>query len=389
MRIAIPIHSFEPGGVERVALRLAEQWRDAGHDPVIVLGRNRGTGFGTVPELDYRVLSEPFPTDRWETIWMIWSLFQFLLAEKVDAVFCPGNTYTVVCVAMKLLHGEQCPPVLVKISNDLERRDLPRIVRPFYRWWLRVQGAVLDGFIAIADPMRAEVARELSLPDNTVSVIPDPALSEAELDRLSGLGSARNSPSGCRFLTIGRLVAQKNQMLLLEAFARHAWAEDTLVIAGDGPERERLVARADALGLRSQVRFAGHVDDVGTLYADADVFVLSSHYEGAPAVILEALAAGLPIAATNCCVSMEWLTGYGQFGVVVPPGDPDKLGIAMNAARHLRPDRTAMLRLAAGFTLERSGQLYLSRLTTLVSETDRQRREKMPSGVRVWRERGV
>jgi glycosyltransferase involved in cell wall biosynthesis len=383
MRIAIPIHSFEPGGVERVALRLAQQWRDAGHDPVIVLGRNRGAIAGTVPDLEYRVMREPFPTDRWETIWMIWSFFQFLLMEKVDAVICPGNTYTVVCVAMKLLHGDRCPPVLVKISNDLERSDLPKSIRPFYRWWLRVQGAVLDGFIAIADPMRVEVERELALPENTVSVIPDPALSELELHQLSGSRLARNSQVGCRFLTIGRLAAQKNQMLLLEAFARHAWSEDTLVIAGDGPERERLVERADALGLGSQVRFVGHVGDVGALYAEADVFVLSSHYEGAPAVILEALAAGLPIAATNCCVSMEWLTGYGQFGVVVPPGDPDTLGIAMNAARHLRPDRTAMHCLAAKFTLESSAQLYLSNLAALVSDTRRQRLEKMCSGVRV------
>jgi glycosyltransferase involved in cell wall biosynthesis len=389
MRIAIPIHSFEPGGVERVALRLAEHWRREGHDPVIILGRCRGACVGTAPALDYRLMTEPFSTDRWETIWMIWSFFQFLLKEEVDAVFCPGNTYTVVCVALKLLLGDRCPPVLVKISNDLERRDLPKFIRPLYRWWLRVQGVVLEGFVAIAYPMRAEIEREMALPDNRVGVIPDPALSESDLHHLSGLRSAGGSHDGCRFLTIGRLAAQKNQILLLEAFARHAWSEDTLVIAGDGPERERLVTRANALGLASQVRFVGHVDDVRALYAEADVFVLSSQYEGAPAVILEALAAGLPIAATNCCVSMEWLTGYGRFGVVVPPGDPDILGIAMNVARHLRPDRTAMQRLAAGFTLESSGQLYLSRLTALISYSNRQHREKMRSGVRVSPEGGV
>lgn len=389
MRIAIPIHSFEPGGVERVALRLAEHWRDAGHDPVIVLGRSRGACVDTAPDLDYRAMREPFATDRWETLWMIWSFFQFLLKEKVDAVFCPGNTYTVVCVAMKLLFGDRCPPVLVKISNDLERRDLPKVIRPFYRCWLSLQGTVLESFVAIAHPMRAEVEREMALPANRVSVIPDPALSEAELHQLSGSRPVRNSQAGCRFLTIGRLAAQKNQMLLLEAFARHAWSEDTLVIAGDGPERERLVERANALGLRSRVRFVGHVDDVRALYAEADVFVLSSHYEGAPAVILEALAAGLPIASTDCCVSMEWLTGYGQFGVVVPPDDPDALGMAMNVVRHLLPDRAAMQGLAATFTLESSGQLYLSKLTTLVGDSHHRGREKMRSGVRVWDERGV
>ena len=86
---------------------------------------------------------------------------------------------------------------------------------------------------------------------------------------------------------------------------------------------------------------------------------------------------------------MEWLTGYGQFGVVVPPGDPETLATAMNAARHMRPDRTAMQRLAAGFTLESSGQLYLSRLAALVGDSRRQRGKKMRSGVREWRGGGV
>jgi glycosyltransferase involved in cell wall biosynthesis len=389
MRIAIPIHSFEPGGVERVALRLAEHWRDAGYAPVIVLGRGRGACAGTAPDLDYRVMREPFSTDRWETIWLIWSFFRFLRADKADVIFCPGNTYTVVCVAMKLLLGKRCPPVLVKISNDLERPDLPKIVRRFYRAWVRVQGAVLEDFIAIGQPMRAKIARELAVPENRVCVIPDPALSETELRQLSGPKPAGNLQAGCRFLTVGRLAAQKNQILLLEAFARHAWPEDTLVIAGDGPRHDRLVERADTLGIGSQVRFVGHVEDVRALYAEADVFVLSSHYEGVPAVILEALAAGLPIAATNCCASMEWLTGYGHFGVVVPPGDPDTLGLAMNVARHLQPDRTAMQHLAAQFTVESSGHLYLSKLTALVRDFHRGQRGKMRGGVRVSREGGV
>jgi glycosyltransferase involved in cell wall biosynthesis len=382
MRIAIPIHSFEPGGVERVALRLAEHWRVAGHDPVIILGRDRGARDGGVPNLDYRLMREPFATNGCETIWMIWSLFRFLCREEVDVVFCPGNTYTVVCVAMKVLLGARCPPVLVKISNDLERPDLPRFARPFYRWWLNVQGAVLDGFIAIAAPMRDEVRRRLALPESRVTVIPDPALSQSELRRLSSRRSPRPPVGGRRFLAIGRLAAQKNHALLLEAFAQHASAEDTLVIAGDGPERQRLVGRANAHALRSRIRFVGHVDDVWGLYARADVLVLSSDYEGVPAVILEGLASGLPIAATNCCVSMEWLTGHGQFGVVVPPGDPDALGMAMKAASHLRPDRAAMRRLASAFTLESSGQLYLSTLAALVSDARRRRTGEIVGGVR-------
>jgi glycosyltransferase involved in cell wall biosynthesis len=320
---------------------------------------------------------------------MIWSLFQFLLMEEVDAIFCPGNTYTVVCVAMKLLLGRRCPPMLVKISNDLERRDLPRAALPFYRWWLRVQGAQLERFVALADPMVPELVRELGVSPKRVCVIPDPALSEAGLRALAARSGTSSAP-GCQFLTVGRLVEQKNHRLLLEAFAQHAWPRDTLTIAGDGPLRARLIDEARALGIAERVRFAGHVADVRALYHEADVFVLSSDYEGVPAVLLEALAAGLPLAVTDCCVSMAWLTGHGQFGIPVRVGDAEALGLAMNLARHLQPDRTAMERLAAGFTLEASSGLYLAQFAELAAlARHRRRQENLFGQVRVRDEGGV
>lgn len=390
MRIAIPIHSFEPGGVERVALRLAEHWTKSGHEPVIILGRRRGACAAEAPDLDYRALRETIPTDRWETIWMIWSLFQFLLMEDVDAIFCPGNTYTVACVAMKLLLGRRCPPVLVKISNDLERRDMPRAALPFYRWWLRVQGAWLERFVALADPMAPELERELGVAPERVCVIPDPALSQAGLCTLAARAQPPGDRTACRFLTVGRLAEQKNHRLLLEAFAQHAWPEDTLTIVGDGPLRERLLEQARALEVTERVHFAGHVTDVLALYDEADVFVLSSDYEGVPAVLLEALAAGLPLAVTDCCASMSWLTGHGRFGIAVRVGDADALGLAMNLARHLQPDRAAMERRAAGFTLEASSGLYLAQFAELVALTrHRRRQEYLFAGVRVREEGGV
>ena len=389
MRIVIPVHSFEPGGVERVALRLAERWREAGHEVVIVLGRDRGPCRMTAPDLDYRTRREPFATDRWETLWMIWSLLQVLFSERADIVFCPGSTYTVVCVAMKWLLGDLCPPVLVKISNDLERRDLPPVARQLYRWWLRLQGAWLERFVAIAQPMQEEIERELALPPGRTCVIADPALSERDLAALADCRKSEERPEGCRYLTIGRLAGQKNQALLIEAFARHARPQDSLTIAGDGPKRASLVKLASDLGVGSRVDFAGHVDDVLPLFAAADVFVLSSHYEGAPAVIIEALAAGTPIATTDCCVSMDWLTGHGQFGVVVAPGARDALGSAMNAARTMQLDREAMKRLAATFTLERSGELYLREFEHTSRNFFRQRTEELQGSARIRSAGGV
>ncbi|WP_305098334.1 glycosyltransferase [Croceibacterium aestuarii] len=389
MRIAIPIHSFEPGGVERVALRLAERWREDGEEVVVVLGRDRGAARMSAPKLDYRTRSEPIATDWWETIWMIWSLYRFLLSEEVDAIFCPGNTYTVVCVAMKVLLGTRCPPVLVKVSNEVDRSDMPAPGRAAYGLWLRLQGIYLEHFVAIAEPMQQQIERKFDVARRKVVCIPDPALARWEFDRAATTHSKGERRPGRQFLSVGRLCPQKNQALLIDAFARCADAGDTLIIAGEGPERRRLEARIKRLDLTNRVSLPGHVDDVSALYAAADVFVLSSDYEGVPAVIIEALAAGLPIAATDCCVSMEWLVGHGRFGVLAPCRDIERLGAAMVQAARMKAPVAQMRSLAARFTLENSSRLYLREFARIASADGTAPLATSQGGLRNWAERGV
>ncbi|POA63009.1 glycosyltransferase, partial [Pseudomonas sp. DP16D-R1] len=79
----------------------------------------------------------------------------------------------------------------------------------------------------------------------------------------------------------------------------------------EGPERRALEAQAARLGIAGSVYMPGHVDPLDAWLAEADAFVLSSDYEGVPAVVIEALAAGLPIIATDCCCSMADLLGHG------------------------------------------------------------------------------
>ena len=99
-------------------------------------------------------------------------------------------------------------------------------------------------------------------------------------------------------------------------------------IVGDGPCREHLVAQATAAGLHSQVRFMGHRDDVPAVLSDSDVFVLPSESEASPNVILEAMAASLPVVAANVGGIPE-LVADTVTGYLVPPGDSDALAAAL------------------------------------------------------------
>ncbi|MCI1270686.1 MAG: glycosyltransferase [Sphingobium sp.] len=359
-RVMIFLHSFEPGGVERVALRLTQAWTERGIDTQLVLGRSDGAMRSEWPALSYSSLAiRGIATGRFETLWMILRLPGEIRRQRPDILFCAGNTYTVVAVAMKLLLGSTCPPIVAKVSNDLARRDLVGPVRWGYRLWLRIQGRLIDQFVGMASPMFTEIADAMALLRSQVAIINDPAISAADIPRAERVRSLRDGDDrGTRYIAVGRLVAQKNFALLIGAFAAMAGPQDCLTILGDGPERTSLTRLIAEVGMTGQVYMPGHIGPVIERLKASDVFVLSSDYEGVPAVIIEALAAGLVIVATDCSVSMASLLEHGALGELVPRRSLWCLEQAMRAAAVRTPDPGRARRQASRFTVECAADAY-------------------------------
>ncbi|MEQ1498737.1 MAG: glycosyltransferase [Novosphingobium sp.] len=367
MKIAVPIHSFEPGGVERVALNLCAAWQAQHEQVTVVLGREAGAMRSSVPAgLCYAIEPEPVPTAAFETLWMIRLLRRYLARGQTDVVFASGNTYGIVAVAMKLLLGRRCPPIVLKLSNDLYRKDMPAPYRAAYHLWLRAQGRWLDHFVGMAQPMRAEIAELMRVPGDRITVIEDPSLEEGQYAALIALPRS----AGVRapdYIAVGRLAGQKNFPMLLRAFARIGDPDAQLTILGEGPERGRLEQLAAELGIADRLHLPGHIADPLPYLARASVFVLSSDYEGVPAVVIEALAAGLPIAATDCAASMRQLTGDGQFGLLVPPREPAQLAQAMQAALTMPYDPAAARRSAQPYRIDKACAAYRALFATVAA----------------------
>lgn len=363
MRILLYLHSFEAGGVERVALRLAGEWAARGEDVRVAMGRDSGPQRHHAPDnvvYDFARpsrLAAPF-----ETLWMVFHLIGAIRRHRPDVLFCAGNTYTVVAILVRLILGQRCPPIVCKLSNSLERRDLPGPARFVFGLWLRFHSLFIERFVGMAEPMREEIQRCIGVGPERVDIVPDPALRECEL-QLLGWEPGEAGPER-RFVAIGRMTAQKNFGVLLKAFARFAGPNDRLLIVGDGPQRESLQRLSKRFGIDDRVSMPGHVQSVAEALAAADVFVMSSNYEGVPAVIIEALAAAVPIIATDCSVSMRYLLEDGAFGALIPVRDPGALAAAMRDApsRNAIP-ADAMRAKAAQFTIERGASLYLEALS--------------------------
>jgi len=172
--------------------------------------------------------------------------------------------------------------------------------------------------------------------------------------------AALGLPAGAALvLTLGSLTPQKAQHVLLEAFAEVAATRPAarLLVAGEGPLRASLEARAAALGVADRARFLGARLDAADLLGACDVFALSSVREGLSITLLEAMRAGRPCVASDVGGNAE-AVAHGTTGLVVPAGDAGALARALGAllddpARAEAMGRAGRERWAARFTAER------------------------------------
>ena len=193
------LHSFGPGGVERVALRLAGAWADAGHDVRLLMGRADGPERLVAPHNLVYYIAPPHPLARpFETLWMVWQLIAAVRKRRPDVLFCAGNTYTIVAALARLVLRAECPPIVCKLSNSLNRRDLPAPVRFGYRIWLRLHERFIERFVGLSEPMRMEIERFLGVPPERVEIIPNPVLTTADIKELSSAPLRADSGDGRR-----------------------------------------------------------------------------------------------------------------------------------------------------------------------------------------------
>jgi glycosyltransferase involved in cell wall biosynthesis len=159
--------------------------------------------------------------------------------------------------------------------------------------------------------------------------------------------------------TAGRLVPVKDHRTLLRAFALLLTVRPArLVLFGEGPLETELRAFADELGISRHVLFPGYVNDPAACYAGTDLFVLSSTSEGFGNVLIEAMAASVPVVSTDAPHGPREILADGRFGPLVPVGNAEALAAAMAETldRPIAADR--LRKRAADFEVAKIGDRY-------------------------------
>jgi glycosyltransferase involved in cell wall biosynthesis len=223
------------------------------------------------------------------------------------------------CPWVAFHHGYTSTDRKMRVYNRLDRWSLPSA----------------DRLITVCHAFGRELSRRTGVALGNISVLhnsirPQLPATETEAQTLRSRFGIANDES--LILAVGRLSKEKAHIDLLAAFSRllesNPEIKSRLMIVGDGPERGRLKAAADSFGCKGRVIFAGQVNDVWPFYSAADVFVLPSHSEGSPNVLLEAMAAGIPIVATEVGGVPE-MVEHNQSAMLVPANDPTALAAAI------------------------------------------------------------
>ena len=333
MKILHALASYEIGGGEMMALRLARWQHRQGHQVHVVAL----SGAGPLREhfATEAITTHLVPKGAGFDLSLYWRLAE-LLARLRPRIVHTHNPQSLVYVA---------PParaLLRKVVHTKhgEAADSGR------RFWLRRgAGALTQGFVSVsAETERFARRHHEALPwlheviENGVEVARYAPQPELRRQTRAALGADEQT-----FVigTVGRLQPVKNHELLVEAAAPLLGPKTLLVIAGDGPELAAIEARAQRLGVSEHVRLLGYRADIQALMGAFDTFAMSSRTEGLPLVLLEAMASALPVVSTEVG-GIAKVVRHGEYGLLVPEGDAKALGAALAIVREDRLRGEAM-----------------------------------------------
>jgi len=320
LRILFVIPSLGPGGAERVASLLVNDWVDDGHEVTLVTFEMPGAEpfFALDPRVNTQLLAADssrrgVAARLGANVARVARLRSTLKELRPDTVVAFMTEANVVALAAAKGLGI---PVVVSERNQPDRPGLGRLHKLARRLTYPSASAIVVQTEDIAD-----WAKQFGVP---VEMIPNPVALEPEPKR-----PAESSPA---IVAMGRLTYQKGFDILVKSFAAVAGQhpEWRLVIHGEGPERGALRRLAAESGCEDRISLPGLAKDSGAMLREASLFVLPSRFEGYPNVLIEALAAGLPVIATSCPGASEEIVAGGDHGLLVPPDDVAALGNALD-----------------------------------------------------------
>lgn len=276
----------------------------------------------------------------WHIPIAIGKLSRLLGVERPDAVFSAFSHPSFI-TGNALALCRHRPRWVARVSNDPDAHETGTL-RP----WMRKLYARADAVVCNSSELREAFADSYPEAAQRAFFLPN-ATDFDRIDRLAAEPVDGEDGDVPTLVAVGRLHAQKRVDRMIDLVARlRRRLEVRLVVCGDGPLRAELEARAAERGVAQWVRFLGFVENPYRWMAHADLYLLTSDYEGLPNALIEAQGLGIPAVATDCDYGPREVVEPGETGLLVPPDDADALATAVESLL-ADPERRARMGRAA------------------------------------------
>jgi GalNAc-alpha-(1->4)-GalNAc-alpha-(1->3)-diNAcBac-PP-undecaprenol alpha-1,4-N-acetyl-D-galactosaminyltransferase len=322
-RITLAISSLSSGGAERVMSLMANHWASKGWSvTVVTLSAPETDFFDLSPRISRVSLCMEQPSTgvvsaSWRNIARVRALRSAIRSSRPDAVISFIESMNVLTLLATRL---MTTPVVVAERTDPREHKIGVA-------WSALRRGLYPKAAALVVQTRGVLTWAIErVGEEKAHVIPNPVPQTRSVR--SNAVAAYPRPF---ILAVGRLTREKGFDLLLRAFAKSSklYSEWSLVILGEGSEREALERLTQELGIAARVHLPGRHAEPAAVMAQASLFVLSSRFEGFPNSLLEAMACGLPVVSFDCRSGPGEIIRDGVDGILVPPEDVPALADAM------------------------------------------------------------
>lgn len=358
-RIASFIPNLHGGGAERIVVNLLKGMLGKGFDLDLVLINADGPYLSQVPK-EVRVIN--FGASR--ALKSIVPLSNYLRNNQPDAIISHLSEANVAAVLALKIACTKTKLVLVEhntLSATKSKLVRARFVPPFMRRFYPRADAV----VGVSKGVSQDLEIQLGLPKGKVSTIYNPIVDSELITKAKAPLDHPWFKKGCPpvFLAVGRLTQQKDFINLIQAFALVRKQKPArLLILGEGECRGELERMVKALGISEDVSLPGFVENPYTYMYRAGGYVLSSRWEGLPTVLIEAVACGCPVVATDCPSGPKEILTGGKYGPLVPVGNTLALSNAMLQILETPLSRDVLMQRALDFSIEQGVSKYLELL---------------------------
>lgn len=335
--LAILVHDLSATGVARNAVRIAAGMAARGLKAELWVVRDEGAFRSRVPaNVTVRTVGSAsrLPLRRLEVLLAIGPIAKAIRERQPRVLLSAGNHFHWAAGPAYARAGRPSSTRLMgRASNAPPDRALP-LLGPLAQGWDARKYKEMHTVVAVSRELAEMLSRDLKVPAQKIVTIPN-GIDVAGVEKLAAEPFddpwfADGAPPV--IVGAGRLSRQKNFPLLIEAFTLlRRQRPARLLILGDGPAKSKaaLTELAARLGVAADVRIAGYEPNPMRVFARAGLFVLSSLWEGASNVLLEAMACGCPVVAVNCPTGVKEQLDGGRIGPIVPMNDAPALARAM------------------------------------------------------------